>query len=120
MRKLIDRNWLYLLKWYERTQDEINKLKIHKLVPVPDFECIRIRTLHLLVATNPKASKFTFLETLGLRVNLYSMVIENQKKQMKLLLEAPNRCTRQRPESSQKYQALLLNTNTAIRNFACR
>ena len=68
------------------------------------------------------APKLTILEALGVRVNLYSMVIVNNKEHVKLLLEAPtnDRQSRYRPESTQKYAAVLLLNDLEKRNFAKR
>ena len=72
--KLNSRNWLYTLRWLELNKDQPKEVKIHPSVALPDFECIRIRTLHLKIAEYLFAPKQTVLEVLGLRVNLYSMV----------------------------------------------
>jgi len=66
------------------------------------------------------APKLTILEALGVRVNLYSMVIVNNKEHVKLLLEAPtnDRQSRYRPESTQKYAPVLLLNDHEKRNFA--
>ena len=95
-------------------------VKNHPKVSLPDFECIRIRTLHSKLAQYLEAPKLTVLEVLDLRVNLYSMVIVNNKKQVKLLEEAPtnNRYTRWRAETTQKYAAVLLQSDEEKRNFA--
>ena len=103
MEKLNQRNWLYILRWFQLKKDEPAEVISHPPAALPDFECIRIRTLHLQVALYLKAPKVTVLEALGLRVNLYSMVGENRKKQMvKLLEEVPtnDRYTRWRAEGT--------------------
>ena len=76
--KLNTRNWLYTLRWLELKKDEPTEVKIHPSVALPDFECIRIRTLNLKLSQYLFAPKLTVLEALGLRVNLYSMVTENR------------------------------------------
>ena len=78
VKKLNTRNWLYTLRWLELYKDEPKEVKIHPSVALPDFECIRIRILHLKLADYLFAPKQTVLEALGLRVNLYSMVTENR------------------------------------------
>ena len=88
---------------------------------LPDFECIRIRTLHLKLAEDLLAPKQTVLEALGLRVNLYSMVTVKVKTGVvKLLKEAPsnNRYTKWRAESTQKYDVVLPQSKYKGRDFA--
>ena len=118
MEKLNQRNWQYLADWKEINKDKVYKK--HPPVAFPDFECIRIRTLHLKIDQYLFAPKLTILEALGVRVNLYSMVIVNNKEHVKLLLEAPtnDRQSRYRPESTQKYAPILLLNDHEKRNFA--
>ena len=67
-----------MLIWFEFNKYKSKKLEIHSPMVLPDFECIRIRTLHLKLAEYLFAPKRTALEALGLRVNLYSMVTVNK------------------------------------------
>ena len=74
MRKLNERNWQYHAKWLELKKDRL--FVTHTPLAFPDLECIRIRTLHLKIDQFQYAKlKITILEALGVRVNLYSMVI---------------------------------------------
>ena len=120
MEKLNERNWLHEVKWFESVKDDIKKFVNHKSLSLTDFECIRIRTLTLEIKKNATATKVTNFEALGLKMNLFSMVVQNSKKHFKLVSEAKtnNRHTRQRPESTQKFAAYLLLADTEKRDFA--
>ena len=77
-KKLNLRNWAYTTKWVQLSKETLKKFVINQPLAIPDFECIRIRTQYLKIYQNPKVSKLTVLEALGVRVNLYSMVAENK------------------------------------------
>lgn len=52
---------------------------------LPDFECIQIRKKYLEIQNDATVSKYMKCEAIGLDVNMYSMVVTNVKKHIKLL-----------------------------------
>ena len=120
MKKLNDRNWQYI-NIYFGLNKYTKKCEKHEPVFFPDFECIRMRTMVLVICKYlKKTPKLTILEGLRVKVNLYSMVVVSPTGQVKLLKEQPfnGRFSRYRPDTSKKYDALLLHSHQEKRDFA--
>ena len=73
MKKLNDINWQWFVFGCPPNQKPI------QVNPLPDIECIQIFTTVADTCNYKETKKHLELELIGLRVNLYSMIIINQK-----------------------------------------
>ena len=105
MAKMNDVNWQVFLK---HISDKPPAKMTQK--PLHDYEGIQINLELRAIKNDAKTSKLLQLPVLGLRVNLYSGSVTNQKGEVKMfmLTETNVRVLRKRPDENQKDQALQL------------
>ena len=104
MAKMNDVNWQVKFKHFAVDPPAITEKPLH------DYEGIQINLELTAIKNDGTTSKLLLQPVLGLRVNLYSCAVTNQKGEVRMLMltETNVRALRKRPDENQKDQALLL------------
>ena len=98
MAKMNDVNWQVKVKHFSVAPPAITEKPLH------DYEGIQINLELRGIKNDAKTSKLLLQPVLGLRVNLYSCAVTNQKNEVKMfmLTETNVRVLRKRPDENQK------------------
>ena len=84
MERLNEMNWQWFFHWYSTTDPKVQS------VSPGDIECIQIgiAVMDTCKFKGEDIKKHLMLESIKIRVNLYSMVVTNSKDHVKLMLKA--------------------------------
>lgn len=114
MQPLNEKNWQYFVIHIPK-EDEISNAK-----SLGDLECLDIVENLSRIGKYLDAPKKLRLHAIGVTANLYSMIVQNSYRHIKILRRAPNndRIIRHRPEGSIKFASFYISDPKRNGDFA--